>query len=374
MSALTQFFGSGGGSQPESTLPVEVLVVTGGHGALRCRMASGLPAWWPGIGGLTHYSDIMLCPGITVPITVGYGGTSYLGARFCTAPSPGQNCCFQYGSAGGGSCFGECVYVCVQRSYDGVNLDSILVSASPAPQACLTCVERTKPKYRSSVLEFGIKVMGGAPNIYFGGTDALSRPSVLVSQTDRSSNFTSPGSLSGYQCTADYDQIAMFPDPVSPIGYLISGGTVKPSNGSDYFTEYCVSCRQPSCCLINYGAKYFDGFASDITGVMGSYGRGLVAYSSGAWGINSPQCSSCSDWQIFGGCVGYGRGGVACVCDPNPVDPAVISQADTGSVVVKYPIEYDASSITSPNYCDCSPLTPGYRTYRFLCPGSITLP
>ena len=45
-----------------------------------------------------------------------------------------------------------------------------------------------------------------------------------------------------------------------------------------------------------------------------------------------------------------------------------------GSVIVQYPDDYSAASTSSPSVVDCSPNTPGFRTYKFLCPGSITFP
>jgi hypothetical protein len=42
-------------------------------------------------------------------------------------------------------------------------------------------------------------------------------------------------------------------------------------------------------------------------------------------------------------------------------------------VVIQYPTVY-AAAPAFPGACDCSPATPGCRTYKFNGPGSITLP
>lgn len=44
-----------------------------------------------------------------------------------------------------------------------------------------------------------------------------------------------------------------------------------------------------------------------------------------------------------------------------------------GTVIVKYPTDFPAAP-SFPGACDCSPQTPGFYTYRFVSPGSITLP
>lgn len=47
--------------------------------------------------------------------------------------------------------------------------------------------------------------------------------------------------------------------------------------------------------------------------------------------------------------------------------------AKDGTVIIKYPNIFPASP-SFPGAFDCSPQTPGYYTYRFVSPGSITLP
>lgn len=49
------------------------------------------------------------------------------------------------------------------------------------------------------------------------------------------------------------------------------------------------------------------------------------------------------------------------------------SPGGSGSIVISYPTQFAAAS-AFPGGTDVSPSTPGYRTYQFTAPGSITLP
>ena len=51
----------------------------------------------------------------------------------------------------------------------------------------------------------------------------------------------------------------------------------------------------------------------------------------------------------------------------------ICNAVQCGTVIVKYPDDFPAAP-SFPGAYDCSPQTPGYYTYRFVSPGSITLP
>ena len=71
---------------------------------------------------------------------------------------------------------------------------------------------------------------------------------------------------------------------------------------------------------------------------------------------------------------GSGAGGNT-VWSPNTSFPTgPYSDGCPGSVIIQYPDEFAAATVSSPSVVDCSPNTPGSRTYKFLCPGSITFP
>ena len=98
------------------------------------------------------------------------------------------------------------------------------------------------------------------------------------------------------------------------------------------------------------------GYISDITGCVCTYGAG---------GLISPVTILLCRCDVT--YIGSGAGAPG-------ISTATISGGCPGIVVIQYPTDYGAAITSSPNVCDCSPLTTGYRTYKFYCPGSITLP
>jgi hypothetical protein len=100
------------------------------------------------------------------------------------------------------------------------------------------------------------------------------------------------------------------------------------------------------------------GVCSNISGTLHEYGQGRVAISP----VNWPTCCD--------GEANYGAGGVAGqegdgVCNGG--------SGGSGTVIVRYPTQFAAAPLT-PGATNCSPVTPGYYTYRFNSSGSITLP
>lgn len=151
MSALSQFFGGGGGGTPQpNTIPVRGLVVTGGFGGTcssnYCPPGCPLtPSYGTNIntiveggwGGLVAYYEEKITPGVTIPITVGAGGApracGYSFTGYPAAPGPQLTCTF-FGGAGGSSCFGSCAYICVS---------SVLCAADIAPAPSQPCTLNT---------------------------------------------------------------------------------------------------------------------------------------------------------------------------------------------------------------------------------------
>ena len=83
-------------------------------------------------------------------------------------------------------------------------------------------------------------------------------------------------------------------------------------------------------------------------------------------------------------CIGYGAdnsgGGSSAFANLQPTHPGfpdanivVCRKTKDGTVIVRYPDAFPGAP-SFPGACDCSPQTPGYYTYRFVSPGSITLP
>jgi hypothetical protein len=69
---------------------------------------------------------------------------------------------------------------------------------------------------------------------------------------------------------------------------------------------------------------------------------------------------------------GHGGSGIGPL-SLSPLPAAVAPSGSPGLVIVRYPTSL-AAAPAFPGATDISPSTPGYRTYRFTSPGSITLP
>lgn len=95
------------------------------------------------------------------------------------------------------------------------------------------------------------------------------------------------------------------------------------------------------------------GFETDISGTQTTYctAGGIRAANTGP--ANSGDGGGSGIWALPAGGAGAAGG--------------------SGVVIVKYPTQF-AAAPSFPGATDLSPSTPGFRTYRFTSPGSITLP
>lgn len=140
------------------------------------------------------------------------------------------------------------------------------------------------------------------------------------------------------------------------------------------------------------GKSSLKGYVSDITGELREYGAGgrghftnfdapLVSTCQYCW-FNAPVPLQCTPWSMFCGsgggapsaCKAPATSGCPSSCAYCIAGEYIYSGGCPGSVIVQYPDEYAAATTSSPNVCDCSPNTPGFRTYAFYEPGTITLP
>jgi len=121
---------------------------------------------------------------------------------------------------------------------------------------------------------------------------------------------------------------------------------------------------------------------TDILGSVCIFGNnGAGGYSATPAGCNGGNICLIPAEQI---CIIYGAdnsgGGSSAFVNLQPTHPGfpdanipICRKTKNGTVIVKYPNAFPASP-SFPGACDCSPQTPGYHTYRFVSPGSITLP
>ena len=174
------------------------------------------------------------------------------------------------------------------------------------------------------------------------------------------------------------------PGPVSPCIPGTNGGGSGGSGGS------CMQTRILG--TLTYfgsggggGGGNFNQIASTYTPCRPSLqycnvrGSGGLSCSGGCGGCggnssdpNYPQipavpggCPGCNATANTGG--GGGGGGAG------PTTQGTGGSGGSGVVVIQYPTLYPTAP-AFPGACDCSPSTPGSRTYKFNGPGSITLP
>ena len=140
------------------------------------------------------------------------------------------------------------------------------------------------------------------------------------------------------------------------------------------------------------GKSSLKGYVSDITGELREYGAGgrgryshydapNVSTCQYCW-FSAPVPIQCTPWSMFCGsgggapsaCQAPATSGCPSSCAYCIAGEYIYSGGCPGSVIVQYPDEYAAATTSSPNVCDCSPNTPGFRTYAFYEPGTITLP
>ena len=425
MSTLTQFF-SGGGSGPATSVPVNVLVVTGGFGA-SCHWYRSTPittccvyAFNAGNGGFVLSTNTSVTKGCSIPITVGSGGVS----RGCPyiVPRPSQCCGYILGGVGGSSCFGSCVFV--------------------DTSAGLICCQPPSPYSLSFCYKYSYGIGGNAPP----KLSVFKCPNTFIQTTNRSNSTKLSNVLStrcdGHlpitlaQCSCLNNQYFIVDNNItSPQPYYTSyptqitfavGGVLK--NKSDSLTDaqyfyYCGGVSSPdydsgllsSNCtnatpygtLIGCGCPTFptlvrtelvakspatQGFITEMLGTLSRFGMTGSGYMAptGSYFFCNPtpytvntfaptigcfaSCLACS--SIFTNattpihtCVGHGSGSPALI---GPEGGS--ASADQGTVIVQYPNAFSAATVSSPNVCNCSPQTPGCFTYRFLCPGTITIP
>lgn len=357
MSTLAQFFGSAGSSG--SSVPARILLVEGGSGAYATSFynAVGSPyvnnSCFGGMGGNVMELDFSISPG-TYPVTVGAGATS-------------NNCCtvcffmplqpmYQYicwGAAGGISAFGN-------------------LGTCPTP----TCTVNYIP-------------CSPTPTITVGRTPDIS-PYTKSFLTTKSGSNNFSFSASGRYCCLQCSQSGTNIFGVSPNGCACVAGTQMrgPSlcGFPGAFASYRTLRGYPSsaaggpygpCVLHRDGVErsVLGAYVSDITGCVCAYGgsgTGIGPFCNTSCCQNGGTTSSICNYYLLGyyndprAFVGSGRG-ASFTTGPGS------GAACPGSVTITYPTSFPAATVSSPCVLDCSPQTPGRRTYRFLCPGSFTI-
>ena len=418
MSTLNQFFPSAGGSSssgPEASnaIRTRVQVTEGGHGAtcicldlitptLSCTRGTYQIS---GRGGGVADFNLNIQPGTTCAITVGYGGTSY-GTPFNIGPTNNflpsdtyptaastSNCgpylCGRFGNLGAPSKFGALGF------YPNGTRTSTVYRACPASGVGTYCLCITN-NYFPSV---NLSCLCPTDNILEQNVPCTS-VGEFTEYTEFDKGFRGFDLPSGYSCCTKVIPTnscccvcqwccSGLCTNYGPVCYAVG----KPGGGADNFKQIdrwsggVYTEPAPSTCAGRIqDAADCGGYTSYITGAACSYGVGGFVVEPLEPGSASQQsayldapCAKCYCNDTHGPFrfPGSGAGGSSVYChvllDPTvPCDP--VCPGTPGSVIVQYPTCYAAAVATSPSVIDCSPNTPGFRTYKFLCPGTIQFP
>jgi hypothetical protein len=431
MSVLSQFFPSGGGEQAK--IRTNMLLVGGGGGGapgggemcvsptpnLLYNAASG--GGGGGAGEVVEFRSYELTPGSDITITIGSGGAaSSNGGTTCVVTSSGD----VYVLMGGTSSTIPSVSTTTPANACGCLIFSTIGQSrfggggGATGFACRTpypCPGVSIPTVGGNL---GLVPSGGI----YCGRNATTSPgaSCIIDYTD-SGTVIRPITGSG-GCSVGR-LVPNVPSPYILINGIGGGGgggsTSVGSNRGPYGPgqspgSICWFCSVP-CYGASPGGPGGGCHISDILGSVQNFAAGggggggnVVNVKSGS----APSSDCFSGSFAYRGCGGFsptgGCGGIGGVSPRPPTVPAPVSwtpcpagesgsnaTANTGGggggggagpttqgtggnggsgvVVIQYPTVYPAAP-AFPGACDCSPATPGRRTYKFNGPGSITLP
>ena len=351
MSTLTQFFGGGGGGGGGGGYMEAKILVVGGGGGGYCRYdCLNAPPNQPnlntcqmcfsyGSAGGVAFVDGILKPGDTCPIQVGAGTTTtVISCTWCSPCACTHRIYFHDGGPGGSSYFGGTGGICVGGG---------ILDWTPTSTPC--------PSSGSISVGTGAKSLGpgGTKNIdkfqtgFESGSNVNNRISSCVAGPDTQAWFTSPSIATAENIVdSGFETVNRnsYPGPGTQCPscfsryYGLYHELLGPGNGqivgAGKFGFYNCKCTPAYNCINSYCSQVLCPTTTDAVKNFGGLGNG-----TGSGGL----------LPCIGGC--------------------------PGSVIVQYPNTYDAVPAPNrPGSVDCSPNTPGFYTYYYLTPGSITLP
>ncbi len=368
MSTFTQFFPTGGSSGGSSgggagnigggTTPVEIIGMSGGGGSggnspyPGCGTVCGVGGEG-GMGAIFYANNYFITPGTTYPITIGAGGaagtpatgTATQGTNGGATSFNNPECLLCVCGGGGGGAATNCAPRCAcTYGRDGgtggaggnAKINGGPGCATPGCQTYIGC--GGKGSYYDSQLSICKAASYTAYTLGPIGICYYCRGVNTV--TSRAATLKQPwGFMGGF----DSD-----PEGAQNYGPLVVGGTcylcTKAGGAMSNVTTHRVNClgQAPSQVIVIQCCQ---------TRTVGDEDRcfDLNWFSDGRLCLGS-QCS-----YIASGGLGDGSNTGGC----------------PGVLFIRYPDEYAAATVV--NGTDCSPVTPGYRSYRFSTSGSITL-
>jgi hypothetical protein len=353
MSLLSQFFPSGGGSK----MHVELLAVSGGGGAGAGTDSNSNYIWYRpggGGGGAAYQGRLSIEPGSTVPITIGAGGAGGASPTPCGGDRGGDTI-VKYpegvirvaggggglsgnewgadptipghgGTGGGGGCHNRRLEDCVWAEF-----------ASGPTQGIAT----------------GLAGRGSGRSIYSKGNAQIDvyqtcQPTVgckfHIMQWN-GTTMTPHGDGAFYGAPGNLSMVTNG----SPISCqkIIPGSGGGGAGGQGFLS----SCQPSNGCVAEVAGP---GIFTEMTGTMEEFGRGGLNHIPT---FPTPTLTGPANSGNGGSNL---QGGNACA-------------GGSGVVIIRYPTDFNAAP-ASPGATLCTPVTPGYHTYRFNSTGSITLP
>lgn len=370
MSVISQFFPSPGGSSSGGgagnigggTTPVEIIGMGGGGGAGGCAPFPACGGSTRGIGGdggmgaIFYANNYFISPGTTYPITIGAGGV---------AGSPSTSSATQ-GTNGGATSFNnpECK-LCVCGGGGGG------ASTNSAPNGDATCGKDggtggAGGNIITSGYGPGYHATGCLGGMYgCGGRGAYHERQLKVTGMCQFSACL-PGSPASGAFHGQYENVITSNAETLKTPWGFMGGF------DAYFEGYLYKGNTPAsqaCYVMTCGG----GAMSNVIALCRSQPCAAPA-DAGCTGRISAGCMNNIDERYFE--LNWFTSGRICLgCIPSYIGSGGegISQSAgcPGTVIIRYPDQFAAATVV--NGTDCSPVTPGYRSYRFSTSGSITL-
>lgn len=417
MSLLSQFFPSGGGGQAK--IKTNMLLVGGGGGGLSaspilpcsgggrpCQAMSGTSGGGGGAGEAYIFKNYAISSGAEITVTIGSGGATSSNGGTSSICITNENSVTASGGKGTitqcSSAF-EITYSALENaSYGGGNGGRGPVCYCPSPtvpgasqSACcgsvasfsfcgqpslLSCTSPGSPTCIFNYGDDGIVIKGRSSS---GGTTGGGLPGLSsLSMSGGGGGGGGGASCAGSSgCPADPGNnntgspITCFRGgpggPGGPglcsdiLGSIQSfaaggggGGGNTTLNGPVPIGAVPVSPAEATeaCARPSVGTSPTGGCGGQAS-IYGSNFPALIPLCNG--------CPGCDGTANFGG--GGGGGGWGWF------STGTGGSGGSGIVVIQYPTQYSVAP-AFPGACDCSPATPGCRTYKFNGPGSITLP
>ena len=363
MSLLSQFFPSGGGSK----IHLELVAVSGGGASgVGCNPGPSVCSvcrTGGGGGGAAYQGRLSVEPGSTLPVTIGAGG-----AINPTSPcngSRGGSTIVKYpeGSirvvgGGGGMNQAACALVPTDPMHGGTG----------GGGGCAT-----KPMV-SSNCAFFLYITGSSASTAVPGAIGRSIGRSIYARGNLQTNVycTPPAGTNDHLLQSDwngpvstpYGDGAFYGAPGngfyltgSPAGGRMVAGSGGGGAGGQGFVA--AGCANQPCAGGGFSETGGPGIFTDISGTVEEFGRG---------GIDVFEPTIPAACVTAHSAANTGNGG-----STNGGPAPESNSGGSGVVIIRYPTDF-AAAPSAPGATLCTPVTPGYHTYRFNSTGSITLP